>query len=213
MSGGFNPVNMISQVALAAVTGGASIVAQIAMQVVSQIAQEVIQSVGQQLGLPQGIIDAAKTTFQGALAGGVGGAVAGAVSGGLSSNGMLRQIAEDNGASPVETAQFEGSADGVREALNQQIQSGDFENIKRSSGSGGGKGGAGWIMAMAEALGKQLNGMAEDMESLAGQISKDTPDLTTKFSALSQQFSILFNAASTAIKSVGEGMAQAARKS
>lgn len=199
MSGGLNPVNIASQVAVGVATGGTSIIAQMAMQVVSAVGQQVIQQLGDQLGLPQPVIDGA----QGVLAGAVGDthgarqnyqeAIDGlgdAMDGLPSDIGDLQRRAED----------------AVNDLVRGLSEGEDFKQAKA-----GGKGG-GWLMAMAEALGAKLNEMASEMEQMAGQISKDTPDLTAKFGALTQQFSMLFNATSNSIKTVGEGMAQAARK-
>lgn len=77
MSGGFNPINIVSQVALAAATGGTSMLLQAAITaVVSAVAQQVIQQVGQQLGLPPEVINMAQSAFQ-AASGNVGGAAQG----------------------------------------------------------------------------------------------------------------------------------------
>jgi hypothetical protein len=80
-----------------------------------------------------------------------------------------------------------------------------------SSGSGAGQA-AGWLRAMAEALGKTLDDLAHEMEAAAEAIDKEDPSTSVKFQVISQQFGIVMNAASTAIKSVGEAMSSMARK-
>ncbi|MDF0489994.1 hypothetical protein PX554_17810 [Sphingomonas sp. H39-1-10] len=160
----------------------------------SSIGQQVIQQLGQQLGLPQSTIDLAQGAFAGAMGDQAGAFqnVQEAVSG----------FSDAFGGSPAQEGDLQRT---INDSINDMAVDLGKQGEKVAN-----KGG--WLMAIAEALGKQLNGMAQDMNDMAGKISKDTPDITTKFSALSQQFSILFNAASTALKSIGEGMSSTARK-
>lgn len=208
MSGSFNPVNLVSQAALAVATGGTSLVAQMAMQVASQMVSQIVQNLGQQLGLPQEMIDVAKDAAGSVMTGGLAGAAAGAVAGGASSlASSIEEAGQATGATPSEIGAAQGEAERtVGEMVSKLSEGEDFKQAK-ATGKGGG-----WLMAMATVLGKQLNDMAADMESMAGQISKDTPDLTAKFGALSQQFGILMNATTNAIKTIGEAMANTARK-
>ncbi len=81
-----------------------------------------------------------------------------------------------------------------------------------TGGAAGAGGAAGWIRAMAEALGKKLDELAHEMEEAANNIDKEDPSTSVRFQVISQQFNILMNAASTAIKAVGEGMQSMARK-
>jgi hypothetical protein len=81
-----------------------------------------------------------------------------------------------------------------------------------SSGGAGAGGAAGWLRAMAEALGKKLDELADEMTEAAENIDKEDPSTSVRFQVISQQFGIVMNAASTAIKSVGEGMTSMARK-
>lgn len=191
VSGVFNPSNIL--LAAAGPAGWASLAVKTLM---SAIGQEFIQQLGSQLGLPQSTIDLAQGAFASSM-----GDVQGAQQ---NFQEALQGVGDAFGFSPMQQGEFEGN---ITDSLNDLAQQG-MRDAEESVG--GGKGG--WLMAMAKALGKELNGMAKDMESMANKISKDTPDITTKFSALSQQFSILFNAASTAIKAVGEGMSSTARK-
>jgi hypothetical protein len=201
MSGGFNPVNLVSQAALAAATGGTSLFAQMAMQLASQIGQQVIQQMGQELGLPQSAIDLA----QGAFAGSLGDYQ------GVSQN--LQEAASSfagaAGASPAEQGEYSREVTNSVDDLVSHMADGDDVKAARSGGRGGGQS---WLMALAEALGKKLDKMADDMASMADQITDKTPSLTAKFGAKSQEFSILMNATTNAIKSVGEGLANSARK-
>ena len=72
--------------------------------------------------------------------------------------------------------------------------------------------GKSWIMALADALGKKLDAKAKEMSALADAINDKKPSTTTKFGASAQEFSILMNAANTAIKTLGEANSATARK-
>jgi hypothetical protein len=50
------------------------------------------------------------------------------------------------------------------------------------------------------------------MDTMANQITDKTPSLTAKFGAKSQEFGIMMNAATNAIKTIGEAQANSARK-
>lgn len=90
----------------------------------------------------------------------------------------------------------------------------------------GGKGkGESWLMAIAKALGHALGlhaanlvKLSKQLDTLAGKDQKDPNNAAafqktmTEFQAESQLFSMLSNAVSTAIKSIGEGMTSIARK-
>jgi hypothetical protein len=199
MSGGFNPVNLVSQVALGVATGGTSLFAQLATQLVSSIGQQVIQQVGQQLGLPPAIIDLA----QGAFAAEVG-----------DFSGLQQNVQEaaDNfsgalGASPAEQGGFSNEINDVINRMASDLAtSDDAKNAKL-----GGKGQS-WLMAIASALGKKLDKMSNELSSMADQVTDKNPSMTTKFGAKSQEFSILMNSATNAIKTIGEGLANSARK-
>lgn len=201
MSGGFNPVQLVSQVALGVATGGTSLIAQAAIQIATQVAKQVISQVGQQLGLPPSVINGALGAFE-AASGNPAGAVQDYMG---SAESLVGEIGGQLNASPSDIGEAQRS---VNDAINNMAIS-ILDRAHRTSGSGGGKG---WLMAMAEALGKQLDRMSDEMSSMADQMTDKTPSITTKFSAKSQEFGILMNAASTAIKSIGEGMANTARK-
>jgi len=200
MSGGFNPINMVSQIALAAATGGTSLIAQAALQIVSQLAREVIADVGKELGLPQGAIDAALTAFD---------AAAGTSGGGQSASGLLDSFLANSGASPSASGQAHSALDAVRQSLQESA----LQEVKeKSGGSSSGAGAKSWIMAMAEAFGERLDAMADDIQDLADAIDKEDPSTTVKYSAATQEFNLLMNTANTAIKTIGEALANTARK-
>jgi len=207
MSGGFNPINLVSQIALGVATGGTSLVAQFAMQVISQIAREVISEVGKQLGLPPQVIDGAVAAFD-AAAGNPGGAA-------QSAAGMINDFASSVGASPAQAGQMHQAADGVRDAIRDMIQNNakdELEGRGPSGSSGSGGGAKSWLMAMAEAFGERLDKMADDIQDLADSIDKEDPSTTVKYSAATQEFNLLMNTANTALKTLGEALANTARK-
>ncbi|TRW17359.1 hypothetical protein [Glacieibacterium frigidum] len=236
MSGGFNPVNLVSQAALAVATGGTSLVAQIAMQVATQIASQVIQQVGQQLGLPQPIIDMA----QGAMfaAAGQPGQAAQEYSeaaGGF--GGLMQSAGEAFGSSPAAigqaTREVESQADAfktlaqeqmaayIKEGLAGRDEDGNSNQGKRAMGKAAGGSGESFLMRLAVALGGVIDGKMEDQLALAKEIDgkKSSGNESTvatdgaKLTALGQEIGIMSNALNTSMKAIGEAVQTLARKS
>lgn len=199
MSGGFNPINLVSQVALGVATGGASVWAQLAMQVVSSIGQQVIQQLGQQIGLPQSTIDMAQGAFAGAVGDHQGAQ--------RNMQEAVQEFGQAFNASPQEIGDWQRQLqDTVRDIATQ---AGESEELKDARG-GGGKGKS-WLMAIAEVLGNKLNSMAHELTDLAQQAADD-PASATLFGAKSQEFGILMNSANTGLKSIGEGLTSMAKR-
>lgn len=196
-----NPVSMIATVALGPAGGIGSMLAS---QLFASVGQEIIGRLGQQMGLADQAISFAQTAFS--AGSGNFPAVAGQL---VSPQQAVENLGNALGASPSTIGEEQRAID---DSINNFVSSLSESNEFREARAGGGVKGGGWLMAMATVLGKELNEMSQDMEQMAGRISKDTPDLTAKFGALSQQFSILMNATTTAIKTVGEAMANTARK-
>ncbi len=97
--------------------------------------------------------------------------------------------------------------------------------LQRDKDGVSGKGGKSWLVAIAQAMGNALGTKAaklvelsQKLDKLAGkssddqQAAKDFQKTMAQFQAESQLFSMLSNAFSTAIKSIGEGMTSLARK-
>lgn len=193
-----NPLS-IAQLAMGP-AGWASLAARTLM---SAIGQQVIQQLGEKLGLPQSTIDMAQGAFCASMGdkAGVRQNLQEAIGG----------FAEQFNASPAE----QGDANRqVEDAINKMVSGmADGEDAKAARAGGkGAKGGQSWLMALAEALGKKLDKQAAEMSKMADQITDKTPSLTAKFGAKSQEFGILMNATTNAIKTVGEGLANSARK-
>ena len=213
MSGGFNPISMVSQVALGAMTGGTSLIAQMAMQIAMQVAKEVIQQVGQQLGLPQPMIDAAQGAFDMASGNAAGAAQEFQQAAGGAA-GMVSQLGQQSGASPTEIGQQQQSID---EAKNQQIldmvkqgQSFDEDGNSKSSGSIAAKGG--WLMAIAKSLANQLTAQGNELEKKMQSTDWKDAGATAEFQAQSQQFNLVMSTATNVIKTLGEALSNMARK-
>lgn len=106
------------------------------------------------------------------------------------------------------------------------LQEGGDDDLK--PGKGGKSSSTGWLLAIAKAMGSAAGKHAAEMVKLSDQIDKlnskggsteeqqkaaqEASTLQTKFQAESQMFSMLQSSFSNAIKSIGEGMAQMARK-
>lgn len=206
---GFNPVSLLATTALGPAGG---IAAQLATQIFSAMGQQLIQNAGQQLGLPQPAIDVAQGSFAGAV-----GDPKGAKE---NLRDAIEQLGQQTGASPSEVGEQQRATEQfIRDTVQRMGESEEFKEAKASRGKGkGGAGGAGaaggqgWLMAMAKVLGKQLDELGEQMTDMASRITKDTPGLSAEFGVVSQQFGMLMNATSNAIKTVGEAMGRMASK-
>lgn len=206
---GLNAFNPVSLLATAALGPAGGIVAQLATRVFSQVGQQLIQQVGQNLGLPQSTIDMAQASFAGShgdiqgFAGNLGQGV----------NASIDEAGLAFGASPADIAdQQRATQDFIRDTIDRMSQSEEFKEAKQGRGKGGAGGAQGWLMAMAKVLGQQLDKLGEDMTDMASRITKDTPGLSAEFGVVSQQFGMLMNATSNAIKTVGESMGRMASK-
>ncbi len=195
----FSSISPVSLLATSMMGPMGGIVAQLAQQVMSQMGQQVIQQMGQQLGLPQSAISGALLSFSGAM-----GDVP-AVASGL--DDAIASFGEAQGASPLDIGRAQGDAqDAIRDILNNLSETDEVKEARS-----GGRGGS-WLRAMAEVLGQKLDASAHEMQDLANRVTKDDPSTTTDFNVVSQEFNMLMNAATTAIKTIGEGMGKAASR-
>lgn len=172
------------------------------------IAQQVIQQLGQKLGLPQGIIDTAQQAFS-AATGQPGGAV-------KSIAQTVGEIGAQVGMSLVEQARTE------REANNSVSNLMNFAPSKTPEDEEGGS----FLVAIAKAMGKQMDKRMGQMKTLSDEIgalsnqetkqgSKEANQLGTKnnlLQAYSQELGIMSNAFANVVKSAGEAQTTAARK-
>lgn len=212
--GGFNPAQMVSQIAVAAATGGASIVAQLAIRVASEVAKQVLQQVGQQLGIPQPIIDAAQGTIDVATGNPAGAAAEfSAAAGGAA--GMIAEIGEQFGASPSEIGEGQREVEQIQDQMvRSMVEQGsqDEDGNPRGLAAGRTAGGKSWLMALAKALGAQLNAAQNELERTMDGTNWKKADQVAEFQAQSQQFALFMNTATNVIKTVGESLSTMARK-
>jgi hypothetical protein len=172
--------------------------ASIAMRaVVSAVAQQVIQKLGQQLGLPQSIINMAQTAFS-------------AASGGQGLPRTIPALAQQFGLSAMQQGEMERTVSDITNNLaNSLSQSKEFKEAKAS-------GGKSWLMAIAEALGKQADKLANEMQAMSDKLGSGSKESQAsdnlKFGAKSQEFGQFFNSANTVIKTVGEALNAGSRK-
>jgi hypothetical protein len=118
-----------------------------------------------------------------------------------------------NGSSGTSAADQSNQID--TSGLNNQVDDGSGDSSGPANGKtskGGAAAGAGWLIAMAKALGQKIDQYAHQMEDAANKVDKNDPSTSTDFQVLSQEFSIVMNAATNAIKTAGEAMTTAARK-
>jgi len=198
-----NPISLLATTMFGPMGG---IVAQLAQQVFSSFGQQLLQQMGQNLGLPQSAIDMAQSQFAGSIGDFQGAAT--------NLDEALSAFGQETGASPLDIGNAQnGFRDMIQNFIDDMSQSEEFKQAKASGGKGGGTTGApGWLMAMAQALGRELDRLGDDMQSRAESLTGDDPSASAEFGVVSQQFSMLMNATNNAIKSVGEAMANTARK-
>lgn len=213
MSGGFSPASLITQAALGVMTGGTSLLMETAMRtVVSAIGQQVIGQLGQEMGLPSSVIEMAQGAFAGAM-GDMQGAEQGV-------QGAIQDVGSSFGGSPTEIGEAQSAGqtlgnmmlDGIRQAAND---SDDGNGVRGSSGQGGSL-----LMKIAIALGRLMDQKMTDMANLTDQIGalgsgnqSKLGELTGKLQGLSQETSLLSNALTNTIKTIGESNSTLARKS
>ena len=200
--------SLVNPMTLAQLAMGPAGWASIAMKALtSAVAQQAIQMVGQQLGLPQQAINMAQSAFS-------------AASGGqnLGNNPIgsaVSSLAEQFQLSPREQGDLTRTAENAARRLSDSmLESEEFKSAK----SGGGKGSI--FMQIAVALGKLADKKMGEMATLANDIGgikdgKNANAVTQKtgeMQAKGQEFGLLSNAMSNAVKSIGEGMTQLARK-
>jgi hypothetical protein len=207
----FNPLNFVSQAALATVTGGTSLlVQQLTTQLISSIGQQIIQNVGQQLGVPQSVIDIAKGGFA-AEVGDFQGASSSIQDAMQNVSSMLpgaSALAQGALQSGVDAAQDAGSSWAKSFIENQQDQDQDG-NVKGGRSQGGA---ASWLMAIAKGLANMLNTQADKLEAKMKSTNWDKAGQAAEYQAQSQEFGLAMNTATNAIKTIGEALSTMARK-
>ena len=94
--------------------------------------------------------------------------------------------------------------DNVKQAREEQ------EDAVQGGKSGGGK--KGWLRALAEALGKVADKAAKELEEMGKNINKENPSEMLDYQAATQEFNLMMQTFTNAIKTIGEAEGQAVRK-
>jgi hypothetical protein len=214
-------LNMISQLALAAATGGTSMLAMTALKTIgSQIAMQLIQKLGQQMGLPPSMINLAQAAFASASG----------------QPGLAQQNIGEAVRDFVGEMDLRPSEAGAMQRELQGASDKSFNNLmeivgkyKKASGGDDEESGS-FLVALAKALGKvmdkksaQIQEKSDTISAIADSNVKTTSEEgkkqqqklsseTTLLQAYSQELSFIANAATTAIKSIGEAQVTLGRK-
>ncbi|MFC4822145.1 hypothetical protein [Dokdonella ginsengisoli] len=186
-------------------------------------------------GIDQNTQDQAQTAYRDAFRQASGGLDPTGGSGSL--RDQVDQFADATNASPADRGRLQQLTDELQQLVNDAVARGSAEAAggQEARDTKGGKGeGGSWLMAIAKALGGTAGQAAARMVKLSDELaelgdkkagladSKDTKakeqaasDYNQKqveFQGASQEFTLLMNTISTAIKSLGESLTTMARK-
>ena len=213
IGGGGNFLSSIGSI-VGGIFGGpiGAMIGQLAGQLLSSVVNQVID----QLPVDQPFKDLISAGFKAGM-GDTGGAIQDA-------NQFIDDLGKSMGGSQSDIAQMQRSMDDfqteitklftdamARDAIERE-EDGAGQTSGRATQRGGSAGGAGWLRAMAEALGKQCDELADEMQEAVDNIDKEDPSTMVEFQTISQQFSLVMNSTTTAIKTLGEAMTAVARK-
>jgi len=104
---------------------------------------------------------------------------------------------------------------GAAQAFAQQAANGFMQGMAaqaEQTSESGGSGKKGWLRALAEVLGNIANKSAAELEKMGQGIAASDPKALTDYQAATQEFSLMMNTFTNAIKTIGEGNANAVRK-
>lgn len=217
--GSINPVNLAAQAALAAATGGTSLIASTAMRLMSSVGQQVIQQLGQKLGLPQGAIDLAQGAFC-AEAGDWAGAASNA------SEAASDFVSAAGGGYGDQNDVNSAAQDTIKQLVDQANDAFNQSSADDSKANGKGKGGGdSFLVAFAKALAKTMDSKMQRMMDLSKQVDQQTQSanssgkapvisqMTAEISALGQEVGFISQALNNSVKSLGDAASTLARKS
>ncbi len=86
------------------------------------------------------------------------------------------------------------------------------EDDKKANGKSGGKGTGGWLVALAKAFGKVADAAAAELKKQGENIDKENPSSMLEYQAKTQEFNLMMQTFTNAIKTIGEAEGQAVRK-
>ena len=189
-----NPVSLLATAALGPMGG---ILSQLATQALSQAMQQVIQQTGDRMGLPQSAIELAQGDFTASF-----GDTRGTAS---NIQDAISELGQQSGANPSDIGRAQRA---VEDLIRQAGDSMQLDEVKDAKGAGG----KGWLRALAEALGRSADKAAADLEAKANNLDNASPSESAEYNADAQAFGMLMSAINNAIKTIGEGLNQMARK-
>jgi hypothetical protein len=217
----FNPLSLAKalitpQNLMLAMTGPAGWGAIATQTLLSTVGSQVIQQLGQQMGLPQSMISLAQSAFSQNFAG-AGGA--------LSLNQAVSGLAQQFNLSPSQQGNLQRAsqdfANNLTSMFVDRLRGGGGEDDDSKAFASGGKAGGSLLMKIAIALGKLLDKKMTEMANLTDEIGRlgsggdnqsKLGELTGKLQGLSQEVSMLSNALTNTIKTIGESNSTIARK-
>jgi hypothetical protein len=117
------------------------------------------------------------------------------------------------------TEQVEGANGNAKSKMTESLTKQIVDNVKaereesekKTSGKGGG-GTKGWLFALAQAFGKVADAAAQQLKDMGENIDKENPSSMLKYQALTQEFNLMMQTFTNAIKTIGEAEGQAVRK-
>jgi hypothetical protein len=201
--------------------------------IMTAVGSQLIQQLGQRLGLPQSVISMAQTAFSGAMggSGGVPRSISEAVSqfaqqGGLSASDEGSLIRASDMTIKGLLKKMEAEAEAAVEAAKEKKNGGKVSVAEELNIKGG------FLVALAEAIGKVMDQKSDDIVKLANQMNSDGQKVRGKklesgdniaessrlqqqsslLQGLSQELNTLSQALSTSLKAIGEGQQTLARK-
>ncbi len=214
IGGGGNFLSSIGSI-VGGIFGGpiGAMIGQLAGQLLSSVVNQVID----QLPVDQPFKDLISAGFKAGM-GDTGGAIQDA-------NQFIEDLGKSMGGSQSDIAQMQRSMDDfqteitklftdamARDAIEREEDGAGQCSGRATQRGGTAGGGASWLRAMAEALGKQCDQLADELQEAVDNIDKEDPSTMVEFQTISQQFSLLMNSTTTAIKTLGEAMTAVARK-
>jgi hypothetical protein len=228
----------VAPIMLATVTGGASLAVTIQQMAIKAAVQIAIQELGQQMGLPQPMIDMAKTFAMGQM-GGAAADFSSPSGNALNFNGTAEDfLSKVMGGSATQQGAFNRAMDMLKSAASDAAGDGSLDkiledalqasNLKKEKTKMGeevnkimnGKGSL--LMKIAMILGmiadSKMEKMAEKTKEIGnlGEIDKKNQakysQLSGEIQALGQELSIVSQAMSNVIKTIGESSSSIARK-
>jgi hypothetical protein len=196
-------ISTVTQLGLAAMTGGTSLMASSLLKsVVSQAIQAGIQQFASQMGLPQFATDLLQSRAALAM-----GDIKGAAS---NYREAIQGFAGSRGWSPMQAGQMERSADDAYKAVFDAVKKMGEAAAEEASGVGKGKLGKNWIRNLVEIMGKRLDKLAGEMETLGGQIDSGAKK-SGELQAVAAEFGLVQGALNNIMKTVSEGQQQLAK--